>query len=126
MKNSLSFNEVLPKVMSLIEKMKDEEERMAYLTIILEIVSRLIGKQGVEVLKEYLMDTEVGVRIKDEGKKEGMRESIMVILLGKFNALPDDVYHAIAEQNNENILMKWLQNVTSICSVDELKEMVLT
>jgi hypothetical protein len=99
MKNSLPFNEVLPKVMSLIEKIKDEEERMAYLTIISEIVSRLIGKQGVEVLKEYLMDTEVGVRIKDEGVKEGMRESIMVILLEKFNVLPDDIYHAIAEQN---------------------------
>jgi predicted CopG family antitoxin len=124
MKNSLTFNEVLPKVMSLLERMKDEEERMAYLTVISEIISRLIGKQGVEVLKEYLMDTEVGVRIKDEGKKEGMRESIMVILLGKFNVLPDDVYYAIAEQKNENTLMKWLQNVTSICSIDELKKIV--
>jgi hypothetical protein len=124
MKNSLPFNEVLPKVMSIIGKIKDEEERIAYLTVISEIVSRLIGKQGVEVLKEYLMDTEVGIRIRDEGNKEGMRESIMVILLEKFNVLPDDIYYAIAGQKNENTLMKWLQNVTSICSIDELKEMV--
>ena len=40
MKNSLPFNEVLPKVMSLIEKIKNEEERMAYLTVISEIISR--------------------------------------------------------------------------------------
>ncbi|MDH7565944.1 MAG: hypothetical protein QHH06_05625 [Clostridiales bacterium] len=124
MKNSLSFNEVLPKVMSLIEKMKDEEERMAYLTIISEIVSRLIGKQGVEVLKEYLMDTEVGIRIRDEGNKEGMRQSIIIILLEKFNVLPDDIYYAIAKQNNEDTLMKWLQKLTNICSIDELKKML--
>ncbi len=67
MKNSLPFNEVLLKVMSIIGKIKDEEERIAYLTVISEIVSRLIGKQGVEVLKEYLMDTGVGLRIKDAG-----------------------------------------------------------
>ena len=126
MKNSLPFNEVLLKVMSIIGKIKDEEERIAYLTVISEIVSRLIGKQGVEVLKEYLMDTEVGLSIKDAGVKEGMRESIIIILLEKFNVLPDDIYYAIAKQNNEDTLMKWLQNVTSICSVDELKEMVLT
>lgn len=124
MKNSLPFNEVLLKVMSIIGKIKDEEERIAYLTVISEIVSRLIGKQGVEVLKEYLMDTEVGIRIKDEGKKEGMRESIMIILLEKFNVLPDDIYYAIAGQKNENTLMKWLQKVTSICSIYELKKML--
>ncbi len=124
MKNSLPFNEALPKVMYLIKKIKDEEERMAYLTVISEIVSRLIGKQGIDVVKECLMDTEIGGRIKDEGKKEGMRESIMIILLEKFNVLPDDIYYAIAGQKNENTLMKWLQNVTSICSIDELKKMV--
>lgn len=124
MKNLLPFNEMLPKVMSLIEKIKDEEERMAYVAVISEIISRSTGDQGVKVLKEYLMDTEVGIRIRDEGKKEGMRESIMVMLLEKFNVLPDDVYYAIAEQKNENTLMKWLQNVTSICSIDELKKMV--
>lgn len=70
------------------------------------------------------MDTEVGIRIRDEGKKEGMRESIMIILLEKFNLLPDDIYNAIAEQKNENTLMKWLQRVTSICSIDELKKMI--
>jgi hypothetical protein len=120
----LPFNEVLLKVMSLIEKIKDKEERMAYLTVISEIVSRLIGKQGVEVLKECLMDTEVGIRIRDEGKKEGMRESIIIILLEKFNVLPDDIYYAIAKQNNEDTLMKWLQKLTSICSIDELKKML--
>jgi len=124
MQHYLPFNEVLLKVMSLIEKIKDEEERMAYLTVISEIVSRLIGKQGVEVLKEYLMDTEVGLSIKDAGVKEGMRESIIIILLEKFNVLPDDIYYAIAKQNNEDTLMKWLQMVTSICSIDELKKMV--
>jgi hypothetical protein len=124
MKNSLPFNEVLLKVMSIIGKIKDEEERIAYLTVISEIVSRLIGKQGVEVLKEYLMDTEVGLSIKDAGVKEGMRESIIIILLEKFNVLPDDIYYAIAKQNNEDTLMKWLQMVTSICSIDELKKMI--
>jgi hypothetical protein len=124
MKNSLPFNEVLPKVMSLLERMKDEEERITYLTVISKIVSRSTGEQGLKVLKEYLMDTEVGIRIRAEGKKEGMRESIMIILLEKFNVIPDDIYYAIAEQKNENILMKWLQNVTSICSIDELKKMV--
>jgi hypothetical protein len=124
MKNSLPFNEGLPKVMSLLERMKDEEERIAYLTVISEIISRLIGKQGVEVLKEYLMDTEVGIRIRDEGNKEGMRESIIIILLEKFNVLPDDIYYAIAKQNNEDTLMKWLQKLTNICSIDELKKML--
>jgi len=124
MKHSVSFSEALRKVILLIESIKDEEERMAYVAVISEIISRSTGEQGVKVLKEYLMDTEVGIRIRDEGKKEGMRESIMIILLEKFKVLPDDVYYAIAEQKNENTLMKWLQNVTSICSVDELKKMV--
>jgi len=44
MKNSLSFNEVLSKVMSIIGKIKDGEERMAYLTIISEIISRATNK----------------------------------------------------------------------------------
>jgi hypothetical protein len=126
MKDSLSFSEAFKKVMLLLESMKDEEEQMAYVAVISEIISRSTGDQGVKVLKECLMDTEVGIRIRDEGKKEGMRESIMVMLLEKFNVLPDDIYYAIAKQNNEDTLMKWLQNVTSICSVDELKEMVLT
>jgi len=124
MKHSVSFSEALRKVILLIESIKDEEERMAYVAVISEIISRSTGEQGVKVLKEYLMDTEVGIRIRDEGKKEGMRESIIIILLEKFNVLPDDIYYAIAKQNNEDTLMKWLQNVTSICSVDELKEMV--
>ena len=126
MKHSVSFSEALRKVILLIESIKDEEERMAYVAVISEIISRSTGEQGVKVLKEYLMDTEVGIRIRDEGNKEGMRESIIIILLEKFNVLPDDIYYAIAKQNNEDTLMKWLQNVTSICSVDELKEMVLT
>lgn len=124
MKKSVPFDKVLPKVMSLIEKIKDNEERTAYLTVLPEIISRTT-KQGVDVLREWLMGSEVGERIKDEGVKEGMRESIMIILLEKFNLLPDNVYNAIAEQNNENILMKWLQNVTIICSIDELKKMVI-
>jgi hypothetical protein len=124
MKDSLSFSEAFKKVMLLLESMKDEEEQMAYVAVISEIISRSTGDQGVKVLKECLMDTEVGIRIRDEGKKEGMRESIMVMLLEKFNVLPDDVYYAIAEQKNENTLMKWLQRVTSICSIDELKKMV--
>lgn len=124
MKDSLSFSEAFKKVMLLLESMKDEEEQMAYVAVISEIISRSTGDQGVKVLKECLMDTEVGIRIRDEGKKEGMRESIMVMLLEKFNVLPDDIYYAIAKQNNEDTLMKWLQRVTSICSIDELKKMI--
>ena len=60
MQHSLPFNEVLSKVMSLIEKIKNEEERMAYLTVISEIISRAT-KQAVKVLKEWLMDS-VAVR----------------------------------------------------------------
>lgn len=124
MKHSISFSEALRKVMFLIETIKDKEERLAYLTVITEIASRFIGNNVVDVVEECLMDTEVGIRIRDEGKKEGMRESIMIILLEKFNLLPDDIYNAIAEQKNENTLMKWLQRVTSICSIDELKKMI--
>ena len=124
MKHSIPFSEALRKVTLLVETIKDEEERMAYLTVITEIVSRFTGNKGIDVVKECLMDTEVGVRIKDEGVKEGMRESIIIILLEKFNVLPDDIYYAIAKQNNEDTLMKWLQKLTSICSIDELKKMV--
>jgi len=124
MQHYLPFNEVLLKVMSLIEKIKDEEERMAYLTVISEIVSRLIGKQGVEVLKEYLMDTEVGGRIKDEGIKEGMRNSLLIILLHKFDYLPDHLHHAIINQQNESILMDWIRKASSINTIDELAKMV--
>ena len=124
MKNSLPFNEALPKVMYLIKKIKDEEERMDYIAAISEIISRSSGKQEVNVLKEWMMDSEVWVSIKDEGIKEGMRESIIIILLEKFNVLPDDIYYAIAKQNNEDTLMKWLQKLTSICSIDELKKML--
>jgi len=44
MKNSLSFNEVLSKVMSIIGKIKDGEERMAYLTIIQKLYRGLQNK----------------------------------------------------------------------------------
>ncbi len=124
MQHYLPFNEVLLKVMSLIEKIKDEEERMAYLTVISEIVSKLTGKQGVKVLKEWMMDSEVGVRIKDEGKKEGMRDSLLVILLHKFDSLPDYINHAIMNQQDESILMDWLGKATGINTIDELEKMI--
>ena len=54
----------------------------------------------------------------------GGRNKEIKFLLEKFNLLPDDIYNAIAEQKNENTLMKWLQRVTSICSIDELKKMI--
>lgn len=123
MKNSLSFNEVLSKVMSIIGKIKDGEERMAYLTIISEIISRAT-KQGVNVLKEWLMDSEVGVRIKDEGIKEGMRNSLLIILLHKFNSLPDHINRVITKQQDESILMEWIRNALGINTIDELEEMV--
>jgi hypothetical protein len=123
MKNSLPFNEVLPKVMSLIEKIKNEEERMAYLTVISEIISRAT-KQAVKVLKEWLMGSEVGVRIKDEGIKEGMRNSLLIILLHKFDSLPDHLHHAITNQQNESILMDWIRKASGINTIDELEKMV--
>lgn len=123
MKNSLPFNEVLLKVMSIIGKIKDGEERMAYLTIISEIISRAT-KQGVNVLKEWLMDSEVGVRIKDEGIKEGMRNSLLIILLHKFNSLPDHINRVITKQQDESILMEWIRNALGINTIDELEEMV--
>jgi hypothetical protein len=123
MKNSLPFNEVLPKVMSLIEKIKNEEERMAYLTVISEIISRAT-KQAVKVLKEWLMDSEVGVRIKDEGIKEGMRNSLLIILLHKFDSLPDHLHHAIINQQNEGILLNWIRKASGINTIDELEKMV--
>jgi hypothetical protein len=126
MQHYLPLNEVLLKVMSLIEKIKDEEERMAYVAVISEITARFSNNKWLEAMKEFIMDSEIGIRIKDDGIKEGMRESIMIILLEKFKVLPDDVYYAIAEQKNGNILMKWLQKVTSICSIDELKKMVFS
>jgi hypothetical protein len=124
MQNYLPFNEVLLKVMSLIEKIKDEEERMAYLTVISEIVSKLTGKQGVKVLKEWMMDSEVWVSIKDEGIKEGMRNSLLIILLHKFDSLSDYLHHAIINQQNESILMDWIRKASSINTIDELEKMV--
>ena len=125
MQHSLPFNEVLSKVMSLIEKIKDEEERITYITVISEIVLRAT-KQGVNVLKEWLMDSEVGVRIKDEGIKEGMRNSLLIILLHKFDSLPDNLYFAIINQQNENILMEWLRKVSGINTIDELEKMMFS
>lgn len=123
MKNSLPFNEMLPKVMSLIEKIKDEEERMAYLTVISEIVTRAT-KQGLNALEEWLVDSEVGMRIKDVGVKEGMRNSLLIILLDKFDSLPYNLYFAITNQQNENILMEWLRKSSGINTIDELEKMV--
>mgnify|MGYP001375974405 CR=1 FL=1 len=123
MQHSLPFNEVLSKVMSLIEKIKDEEERITYITVISEIVLRAT-KQGVNVLKEWLMDSEVGVRIKDEGIKEGMRNSLLIILLHKFDSLSDYLHHAIINQQNESILMDWIRKASSINTIDELEKMV--
>ncbi len=125
MQHSLPFNEVLPKVMYLIEKMKVEEERTAYLTVLSEIVTRAT-KQGLNALEEWLVDSEVGMRIKDVGVKEGMRNSLLIILLHKFDSLPDNLYFAITNQQNENILMEWLRKVSGINSIDELEKMVFS
>ena len=65
MYHSLPLGEALSKVLSLIEALNEEEEQLAYMTVITEIVSRFTGNKGIGVVKEYLMDTEVGVRIKD-------------------------------------------------------------
>jgi hypothetical protein len=125
MKNSLPFNEALPKVMYLIKKIKDEEERMAYLTVISEIVTRAT-KQGLNALEEWLVDSEVGMRIKDVGVKEGMRNSLLIILLDKFDSLPYNLYFAITNQQNENILMEWLRKSSCINTIDELEKMVFS
>jgi hypothetical protein len=124
MKHSISFSEALRKVMLLIENIKDKEERLAYLTVITEIASRFTGNKGIDVVKEYLMDTEVGVRIKDEGFKEGMQNSLLIILLHKFNSLPDHINRVITKQQDESILMEWIRNALGINTIDELEEMV--
>ncbi len=124
MKHSISFSEALRKVMLLIENIKDKEERLAYLTVITEIASRFTGNKGIDVVKEYLMDTEVGVRIKDEGIKEGMQNSLLIILLHKFNSLPDHINRVITKQQDESILMEWIRNALGINTIDELEEMV--
>ena len=123
-KNSLPFNEALPKVMYLIKKIKDEEERMDYIAAISEIISRSSGKQEVNVLKEWMMDSEVWVSIKDEGIKEGMRNSLLIILLHKFDSLSDYLHRAIINQQNESILMDWIRKASSINTIDELEKMV--
>ena len=72
------------------------------------------------------MDSEVGIWIKDVGVKEGMRNSLLIILLHKFDSLPDNLYFAITNQQNENILMEWLRKVSGINSIDELEKMVFS
>jgi len=124
MQHSLPFNEVLLKVMYLIEKMKVEEERTAYLTVLSEIVTRAT-KQGLNALEEWLVDSEVGMRIKDVGVKEGMRNSLLIILLHKFDSLPDHLHHAIINQQNESILMNWIRNASGINTIDEVEKMVV-
>lgn len=124
-KQSLPFNEVLPKVVSIIGKIKGEEERTAYLTVLSEIVTRAT-KQGLNALEEWLVDSEVGMRIKEVGIKEGMRNSLLIILLHKFDSLPDNLYFAITNQQNENILMEWLRRVSGINTIDELEKMVFS
>ncbi|SKA87595.1 hypothetical protein SAMN05443428_10830 [Caloramator quimbayensis] len=126
MYHSLLLGEALSKVLLLIEALNEEEERLAYLTVITEVVSRFTGNKGIDVVKEYLMDTEVGLRIKDAGVKEGMRNSLLIILLHKFDSLPDNLYFAITNQQNENILMEWLRKVSGINTIDELKKMVFS
>lgn len=123
MKNSLPFNEVLQKVMSLIEKIKDEEERMAYVAVISEIVTRAT-KQGLNAVEEWLMGSEMGGRIKDEGIKEGMRNSLLIILLHKFDFLPDHLHHAIMNQQDESILMDWIRKAVGINTINELEKMI--
>jgi hypothetical protein len=125
MQHSLPFNEVLLKVMYLIEKMKVEEERTAYLTVLSEIVTRAT-KQGLNALEEWLVDSEVGMRIKDVGVKEGMQNSLLIVLLHKFDSLPDHLHHAIANQQNESILMEWLRKALCINTIDKLEKMVFS
>jgi len=124
MKHSVSFSEAFKKVMLLLESMKDKEERMAYAAVIIEIASRFGEYEVVDIVKECLMDTEVGLRIRDDGKKEGMRDSLLVILLYKFDSLPDYISHAIMNEQNESILMDWIRKATGINTINELEKMV--
>ena len=126
MYHSLPLGEALSKVLLLIEALNEEEERLAYLTVITEIASRFTGNKGIDVVKECLMDTEVGLRIKDAGFKEGMQNSLLIILLHKFDSLPNHLYHAITNQQNENILMEWLRKVSGINTIEELEKMVFS
>ncbi len=61
-----------------------------------------------------------------QGVKEGMRNSLLIILLDKFDSLPDNLYFAITNQQNENILMEWLRKVSGINTIDELERMVFS
>ncbi len=124
MYHSLSLGEALSKVLLLIEALNEEEERLAYLTVISEIVSRFTGNKEIDVVKEYLMDTEVGLRIRDIGVREGMRNSLLIILLHKFDSLPDRLHHAITNQQNENILMEWIRKASGINTIDELEKIM--
>ncbi len=61
-----------------------------------------------------------------QGVKEGMRNSLLIILLDKFDSLPDNLYFAITNQQNENILMEWLRKSSGINTIDELEKMVFS
>lgn len=124
MKHSVSFSEALRKVILLIESIKDEEERMAYVAVITEIASRFTEDETVDIIKECLLDTEIRLRIIDEGKKDGMRDSLLIILLHKFDSLPDYINHAIMNQQNEGILMDWIRKAIGINTINELEKMI--
>ncbi|AST58037.1 hypothetical protein Thert_02097 [Thermoanaerobacterium thermosaccharolyticum] len=124
MKHSTSFNKAFKKVMLLLESIRDEDERVAYVTVISEIASRFGEYEVVDIVKECLMDTEVGLRIRDEGKKEGLRDSLLVILLYKFDSLPDYISHAIMNEQNESILIDWIRKAICISTINELEKMV--
>lgn len=57
-------------------------------------------------------------------RKEGLRDSLLVILLYKFDSLPDYISHAIMNEQNESILIDWIRKAICISTINELEKMV--
>jgi len=61
-----------------------------------------------------------------QGLRRECGNSLLIILLDKFDSLPDNLYFAITNQQNENILMEWLRKSSGINTIDELEKMVFS
>lgn len=112
--------ERLLKIRDLVKNIKDNEQRIVFIGAVAGVAEQYISKTEMQRFKEGLMMTEIGYLVRQEGIKEGIRESIFTILVNKFESIPECIYVKINEESDERTLRGWLYKAMSCISVKDL------
>lgn len=109
------------KIIDLVKRIKNKEQRLVLLGAVAGVAEKYVTRAEVKRIKEVLMMTELGYIMRQEGVKDGIKESIFLVLLNKFETIPEVIYDKINEIQDESILRGWLSKAINCISIKDLE-----